>query len=525
MFKRYENTEGFIELKGSNNQYFINVDGCIKDASGSSIPYNLDHEGYATVHCLGWDGEREYRIADLMVIQFKYLYIPIGDYDKITAFHIDSNKYNLHASNIGYRFKGGKLEYVKQPGFYYVPGLTKLAINSEGILYNTINNTPVSMYISKHIEKKNITNGYYEGSISLGNKRRMISRHRCLALTFLDYPNNIDTLTVNHINSIPGDDKLENLEFISRTDNNKHAVANSLRSQNTNILVRNVLTKEVIEYPSMAECARQMGFKTTEAISYRATNKSFGYVFNDGTQFKLKNDIRDWIEPDELTIERIKTVARKNNSNSTPIVVRNCRDLSTKEYTDIKYVPKDTFVEYKVIKDSANNRRQEIYNGYQFKHKYDKNPWRTFTLEEFNNSIYKGKHEINFRNLLTNEKLTFPNIYNAETWLKKDVYTSINRGKQPLFIDGWQAKLSHWEWEIIPDIEDALYRLQKDIMAYNPNTKEVIVATNAVELSKIIKTEDNKIRTAAFTRGKNMVNGYQIRLGVTNDPWPVIKDS
>ncbi len=522
MFKRYEKVEGFTTLKGSGGLYSIDVNGQIKDTGGTDVKYSDDEEGYLIVHCLGWDGERDYRVADLVAIQFKQLCIPKVHYSEIKAFHIDDNKYNIHASNIGYRFIKGPVEYIGCPGYYYIPGYTFAVINKEGGIYNTVSNKFLNWAISKPRIEKNIKNGYYRLVANYNKKRYDISRHRALLLTFGGYPNNVDSLTANHKNGTPGDDRLDNLEWTTRSENNKHAVLTGLRTQNTGVLVRNVLTNEIKEYPSMAECARQMNFKSTETISYRITNCKFGYVFKDGTQIKLKSDVRDWVTPDELTIEKIKQLGLTNHSLSTPIIVRNCRNFTIKEYSDIKYAPVDTKIEYKVISDEIFNRTQKVYNGYQFKHKFDKNPWRNFTTNEFNNSLYKGESQVNFRNLITGEERNFPNIWNAETWLGKDIYGSISSGKQPLFIDGWQAKLSHWEWEEIKDLGNALYRLQKEIMAYNPITKEIIIANNATELAKVINGKYDNIRTAALTKGQKLYKGYQIRLGVTDEQWPDI---
>lgn len=521
MFKRYEKVEGFTTLKGSNSLYTINVEGQIKDIKGNDIPYTKDSENNLLVHCLGWDGERIYRVADLMVIQFKQLYIPIEDYKEIEAFYIDNDKTHLHASNIGYRFKCGKLPYKSMPGCYYVPSLTFLAINEQGNLYNTISGNEYKWLIDTGIYQDNATGGYRRVTPVIKNIRYNVSRHRLLLLTFKQYPNNIDSLTVNHINGQPGDDRLVNLECATRSDNNKHAVASGLRTQNEPVLIRNIVTNEIKEYPSLAECARQLGLLSTQTICSRIQKSEFGTVFKDGTQVKLKSDKREWKKIDPEEIEKLKLKISINNENKAALV-RNCRDLTIREYSNIKYISKDTLIEYNVIRDSIYNRKQEVYNGYQFKHKFDKNPWRDFTLLEFNNSLYKGEPEINFRNLLTEEELTFPNIWSAETWLGKDVYGSISIGKQPLFIDGWQAKLSHWEWEHIDNLENALYKLRKDIMAYNSVTKELILANDATHLSKIIGGTYESIRNAALSRGKELYRGYQIRLGVSNDPWPSI---
>lgn len=520
MFKRYEKVEGFTTLKGSNGLYSINVEGQIKNIDGFDVQYSKDSEGNALVHCLGWAGEQVYRVADLIVIQFKELYLCEKHYNEINAFHIDGNKMNLCASNIGYRFKCKRIPYEVRPGSFYVPSLTFLAITEDGRIFNTKTDYEYNWQVDSGIYQKSATGGYRRLNIVIENKRYNVSRHRLLMLTFKDYPSNVDSLTVNHINGIPGDDVLDNLNWSTRSENNRHAVAAGLRTQNEPVLIRNVINNEVIEYPSMAECARRLGLLSTQTVCSRLQKSDFGTIFSDGTQIKLKSDKREWKEIDEIELEKLKANKELEPNLHKKILVRNCRDFIEKEYEHIKYVSKDTHVEYRVIKDSILNRKQEVYNGYQFKSKLDKNPWRIFSELEFKNSLYKSDITIDFRNLITGEEVSFPNIWNAETWLKKDVYTSLNIGKQPLFIDGWQAKLNHWSWETIDDVEGALYRLQKEIMAYDPLTKETIIAANATQLSKTIGGDYSSIRTAALSKGQIPYRGYQIRLGVSNDPWP-----
>jgi hypothetical protein len=59
--------------------------------------------------------------------------------------------------------------------------------------------------------------GYYQ--INIANKSRRV--HRLLAETFINNPNLLET--VNHINGDKLDNRLENLEWMSRSDNAKHS--------------------------------------------------------------------------------------------------------------------------------------------------------------------------------------------------------------------------------------------------------------------------------------------------------------
>ena len=76
--------------------------------------------------------------------------------------------------------------------------------------------------------------------------------HRMVAETWLDNPNH--HRDVNHINGDKSDNRVENLEWVTHSENMRHAVRTGLINQTP---VRNVETGEV--YESISECARQIG--------------------------------------------------------------------------------------------------------------------------------------------------------------------------------------------------------------------------------------------------------------------------
>lgn len=77
-------------------------------------------------------------------------------------------------------------------------------------------------------------NGYY--TISYGHKKILL--HRIVAEAFLEPPSNkFATQTVNHINGIKTDNRIENLEWATYKHNNDHARKSRLNNQcgeNTN---------------------------------------------------------------------------------------------------------------------------------------------------------------------------------------------------------------------------------------------------------------------------------------------------
>jgi hypothetical protein len=65
-----------------------------------------------------------------------------------------------------------------------------------------------------------------------------------------------------------------------------------------------------------------------------------------------------------------------------------------------------------------------------------------------------------------------------------------------------------------------LYKKRRNIVAKNEVTNTLIIANNANELALILNLDRKKIRQAAMTRGNKVYNGYRIRLGIDDCPWP-----
>ena len=88
--------------------------------------------------------------------------------------------------------------------------------------------------------------GYNAININVNKTKNHLLLHRLLAINFIDNPNNYTQ--VNHINGIKTDNRLENLEWITPSNNMKHAFKTGLNKQ-TNFqkeVLRQRVSKKVI---------------------------------------------------------------------------------------------------------------------------------------------------------------------------------------------------------------------------------------------------------------------------------------
>lgn len=119
--------------------------------------------------------------------------------------------------------------------------------------------------------------GYKEVALSKDGKTKTYLLHRLLAISFVENPENLPC--VNHINGIKTDNRIENLEWCTRSYNTKHAYKNNLGNfrnfVNTGLAKMNMYTQyvsvvlvspegEEISFDSSASAAKYLGTNKDE---------------------------------------------------------------------------------------------------------------------------------------------------------------------------------------------------------------------------------------------------------------------
>lgn len=131
-----------------------------------------------------------------------------------------------------------------------------------------------------------------------------IGRHRLVALAF-KYPGaEADHLWVNHINGIKGDDRADNLEWVTPQGNIHHAGLFGLTSKCCPVSVREVDSGKVLEFLSIIDCANYFGM-SKDSIQYRLR---FGEtrVFPERRQYRLSFSNSPWYIPTESELSIIE---------------------------------------------------------------------------------------------------------------------------------------------------------------------------------------------------------------------------
>jgi hypothetical protein len=158
-----------------------------------------------------------------------------------------------------------------------VDGFDGYYISKSGIVYSDIQKNKAFFSGGLYpIVPKDSNRGYSEIGLwtrdaNNKRKRKWIRVHQLVAHHFCEKPVDFDykTYEPNHINGNKKDNRAENLEWVTRSDNAKHAI---------NVLGKKIYTRPIIfdgvRYESFKEMGDKLGFNCNSARSILSKGKT-----------------------------------------------------------------------------------------------------------------------------------------------------------------------------------------------------------------------------------------------------------
>lgn len=172
-------------------------------------------------------------------------------------------------------FETRPIESLVYPGYYHCPIVDWVLVSPEGKVIDTL--AKVSLIPTKSIDNKTYPMVYIPSF-------RTIAMHRLMAYTFLKCPGDPEEYQVNHKNGIKADFALDNLEWVTASENAAHAYETGLRKDNRHVLIKNLVDGTVQEFHSLQATARF--FKVNGSVIHRYLNNR-----DDAYPFKLRWDV------------------------------------------------------------------------------------------------------------------------------------------------------------------------------------------------------------------------------------------
>lgn len=241
---------------------------------------------------------------------------------------------------------------------YKIPGIDNYLINKKGEVYNTTR--------KKFLKPIKNGRGYVSFVLYIKNKRKAIFRHRLLASTFLPNPDN--KTEIDHINGLAGDDRLENLRWVTHKENVNYWHKDQRTYLRRPIILRELYNKKDIVFNSHIEACKYLKVHRYEVL--RRLSCKFGFVFKDGTQIKWKDDDRKF-----PVIKDIKE-AIEYYSNENKIKLYNHFTKEEKIFDKMKDACSFLSISPSTLTMKINSRAVRIFpSGWEAKYFNDNTPW------------------------------------------------------------------------------------------------------------------------------------------------------
>ena len=173
------------------------------------------------------------------------------------------------------------------PGYVYIPWVSsRVVVNVHGKM--------IKLLTGEFHKRSQDAKGYWITALRTGDTFKNYRVHRIVAMLFCEKPEHLkdipfEELEVNHKNGDKNNNHKDNLEWVTTAENMQHAWNSGFIKTEIPVLAK-TLDGDVIRYPSISECARQHGVKSSQ-LSIHVNSPWAGMIIVDECVFKLDNGL------------------------------------------------------------------------------------------------------------------------------------------------------------------------------------------------------------------------------------------
>lgn len=254
----------------------------------------------------------------------------------------------------------------KKVGLYLpyseIPEFSRYAISESGQVLDKLRSCNIFPWKTKA--------GYYMFSmIRDDGKCCWMARHRLIGLVFKN-PGVTDNLVINHINGIKGDDRITNIEWVTQKKNVEHAGKLGLTTKCIPISMRDIDSGEVLNFPSIVECARYLG-KTKDFVNFRINKNDPNKVFPERKQYRKSDTNEEWLIPQYPELDAI------HNGTCKSVTLRYFKTGKELTFPSLSELAHHLSISPSTVTSWLNKPSQTILPGLiQLKWTHDPTPWK-----------------------------------------------------------------------------------------------------------------------------------------------------
>lgn len=173
---------------------------------------------------------------------------------------------------------------MKVEEFRVIPQYPNHGVSEYGLVISYQSNILLSPYL---------WDDYWYYDIWTGHTSYALRASRAVALAWVHNPDPSNLLLVNHIDGVKLNNYWENLEWVSYSENNYHAVNTGLRNDNIPCFVRDFFGGAIYYFASRRQACHFMGLSLDTPNEYLKP-KMFGKLLKDRYEYRQAGDNTPW---------------------------------------------------------------------------------------------------------------------------------------------------------------------------------------------------------------------------------------
>ncbi len=266
----------------TRGRYFIDLQGKIFERE-NNCEVKVEND---LVTLIIFDKQLELDIAWVMALSFKPVYDSSSFILNWSVLRITEGSIFPH--DLIWKPPVGGQICPENPDMKIVPSFSRYSVSETGKIFDR----EYRRYIFGLVEKPGYKRGYVVTQLRRDDEKvTRIGVHRILCLACLEYDVNVWKMNVNHIDGNKAHNRLSNLEWVTVSYNNIHAMDIGLRNVRKSLLMKDYLLDQIVSFKSISQAAEYIGFNS--GYIYTHAKNKWTRLLKDRYIVRHEND-PDW---------------------------------------------------------------------------------------------------------------------------------------------------------------------------------------------------------------------------------------